>query len=52
VTGKTVQTENTQINNTGLQKTIHASTSFVKGMYIVSILVNDNVYKTEMMFEK
>jgi hypothetical protein len=52
ITGKTVQLENAEINNGALQKTINVSSALTKGIYIVRILLNDKVYKTEMIYEK
>jgi hypothetical protein len=52
MTGKTVQLENAVVNNGSLQKTIIASSSLTQGVYMVRILVNDKVYKTQMVLAK
>jgi hypothetical protein len=52
MTGKTVQTENATINYGSLQKTINMSSSLTKGIYMVRIIVNDQVYKTEMIYQQ
>ena len=52
ITGKTVQTENAEINYGALQKTINVSSALTKGIYIVRIIVNDKVYKTQLLYEK
>jgi len=50
--GKTVQTENAEINSGALQKTINVSSALTKGIYMVRIIVNDKVYKTQLVYEK
>jgi hypothetical protein len=52
MTGKTVQTENAQINSGALQKTINVSSVLTKGIYMVRIVVNDKVYKTQLVYDK
>jgi hypothetical protein len=52
ITGKTVQTEDAVINSGVLQKTINASSTLTKGIYMVRIVINDQVYKTEMIYQK
>jgi len=49
ITGKT---ENAEINYGALQKTINVSSALTKGIYIVRIIVNDKVYKTQLLYEK
>jgi hypothetical protein len=52
MTGRGVQSENAVVNSGSLQKTIIASPSLAQGVYIVKILVNDKVYKTQMVLAK
>gem|GEM_PF-1736132 len=52
ITGKTVQTENAEIKNGALQKTITLSSALTKGIYMVRIIVNDKIYKTQFIYEK
>ena len=50
--GKTIQTENAEINNGTLQKTVNASSVLANGLYMIRIIVNDKIYKTELMYAK
>jgi hypothetical protein len=50
--GKTVQTENGEINRGTLQKTMNISSTLPKGIYMTRILVNDRVYTTKVVYEK
>ncbi len=52
MTGKTVQTENAEVNSGSLQKTISISSNLTKGIYMVRILVNDKIYKTQLVYAK
>jgi exo-beta-1,3-glucanase (GH17 family) len=50
--GKTVRTENAEVNNGSLQKTMNVSPSLVKGIYLTRIVVNDKVYTMKLVYEK
>jgi hypothetical protein len=52
MTGKAVQTENAEINNGSLQKTISVSSTLTKGIYMVRIVVNNKIYKTQLVYTK
>jgi hypothetical protein len=52
MTGRTVQTENGEINRGTLQKTMNISSTLPKGIYMTRILVNDRVYTTKVVYEK
>jgi hypothetical protein len=52
MTGKKVLSENAVLNDGSLQKTIIASPSLAQGIYIVRVIMNDKVYKTEMVLAK
>ncbi len=52
MTGKTVYSENTVVNNGTLQKTITVSPALAKGMYMVRVVVNDKTYKAQLIYEK
>ena len=51
VTGRTVQVENAAISYGSLQKAINVSPALTKGIYLVRIIVNDKVYKTQVIYE-
>ncbi len=52
MTGKTVYTENAVMNNGALQKTVAASSVLANGIYMVRIIVNNKIYKTELVYAK
>src|SRR6266496_3541845 len=52
MTGKTVHTENAEIRNGTLQKTITVSPALTKGIYMVRIIANGKVYKTQLVYER
>ena len=52
MTGKTIQSENAEVNKGSLQKIISLSPAVTKGIYLVRIIVNDQIYKTEVIYSK
>jgi hypothetical protein len=52
ITGKTVHSENAVMYNGALQKAITVSSTLAKGMYMVRIVVNNNTYRTPLVYEK
>ena len=52
MTGKTVYTETAEVNNGTLQKTINTPSSFANGSYIVRVLIDDKLYKTQLIFSR
>jgi hypothetical protein len=50
--GKTVYTETAEVNNGALQKTINTPSSFANGMYVVRVLIDDKLYKTQLIFTR
>ena len=52
MTGRTVQIENATFTNGILQKSITLSSALTKGIYMVRIIANDKVYKTQLIYEK
>jgi hypothetical protein len=52
MTGKTIQSENAEVNKGSLQKIISLSPAVTKGIYLVRIIVNDKIYKTEVIYSK
>ena len=52
MTGRTVQIQNAEIFGGTLQKTIKVSSALPKGIYLVRIIVNGKVYKTNLVYEE
>ena len=52
ITGKTVQTENAEFNNGSLQRTVTLSQGLTQGIYMVRIVVNGTIYKTQFVYTK
>ncbi len=52
MTGRTVYSENTVMNNGTLQKEITISSGLAKGMYMVRIVVNNKIYKASLVYAK
>ncbi len=50
--GKTVYTETAEVNNGALLKTINTPSTFANGSYIVRVLVDDKLYKTQVIFNR
>src|SRR6185436_1982130 len=51
MTGKTVQSQIAAVNQGTLQKSVRISSALSKGIYLVRIIVNDKVYKTQLVYE-
>ena len=51
MTGRTVYSEVTKMNNGFLQKAITVS-AVAHGTHIVSVVVNDKIYKTQVVYAK
>src|SRR6266498_5516988 len=52
MTGKTVYSENAVMINGTIQKTVTASSVWANGIYIVRIIVNNKIYKAQLVYEK
>jgi hypothetical protein len=52
MTGRTVYSENTVMNNGTLQKEITISSGLAKGLYMVRIVVNNKIYKASLVYAK
>ena len=50
--GRTVYTENTKVNNGLLQKSISVSSALAHGTYLVKVVVNDKIYKAQVVYQK
>ena len=50
--GKTVYTEDAEMGNGLLQKAISTPNSFPNGLYMVRVIVNNKVYKTQLIFSR
>jgi hypothetical protein len=50
--GKTVYTDDAEMGNGLLQKTIFTPSSFANGLYIVRVIVDDKLYKTQLIFSR
>ncbi len=50
--GKTVSNESAEVFNGALQKTIHTTSSYASGLYIVKVLIDDKLYKTQLIFRR
>ncbi|MEP6594924.1 MAG: hypothetical protein ABJA71_03210 [Ginsengibacter sp.] len=50
--GRTVYSENTNINNGLLQKENTLSSKLAHGIYMVRVVVNNNTYKAPLVYEK
>jgi hypothetical protein len=51
-TGRTVQTENAELNDGSLKKTVNISSALAKGIYMVRIMANGRVYTAKLVYEK
>jgi hypothetical protein len=52
IAGRTVQNEIAQMSNGSLQKTVTLSPALAKGIYLVRIIVNNKMYKAELIYAK
>ena len=52
ILGRTVYSENTKMNNGFLQKSITVSSSLARGTYLVKVVVNDKIYKAQVVYQK
>jgi hypothetical protein len=50
--GRTVYSENTKVNNGFLQKPITVSSALAHGTYLVKVVVNDKIYKAQVVYQK
>jgi len=50
--GRTVYSENTSINNGMLQKQINLSSNLAHGIYVVRIMVNDKIFRAQLVYAK
>lgn len=50
--GKTVYTEDAEMGNGILQKTITTPSSFANGLYIVRVIIDEKLYKTQLIFAR
>jgi hypothetical protein len=50
--GKTVQIENSEVNNGTLQKTINISSALARGIYLVRITAGDKEYTAKLFYEQ
>jgi len=52
ILGRTVYSENTKMNNGFLQKSITVSSAVAHGTYLVKVVVNDKIYKAQVVYQK
>ena len=52
MTGRTVYTDNAVMTSGAVQKTVNAPLALANGMYMVSIIVNGQSYKAQLIIEK
>ena len=50
--GRTVYSENINLNNGFLQKQITVSSALAHGTYLVKVVVNDKIYKSQVIYAK
>jgi len=50
--GRRVQTEIANISNGSLQKSITLSSGLAKGIYMVTIIVDDKIYRGELIYAR
>jgi hypothetical protein len=50
--GRTVCSEDTKMHNGFLQKSISVSSALAHGTYLVEVVVNDKIYKAQVVYQK
>jgi len=50
--GRTVYSENTKMNYGLLQKSVSVSSALAHGTYLVKVVVNDKIYKAQVVYQK